>query len=166
MDTQINISVIEAIGTSALEAAAIGGGVLASNVGGGGVVMPLVVEVARGKVTEPIKEVIGSIIDGSTTEATGGMVATPTTPQAGGEGLCMHDSDTIMNDLVWDTIIQAQEWTLVQNHWMRLAYELNMATCSSFAKVGFGSTAGTFIVSPTFPRTSRTKPVTTELKQK
>ncbi|EFJ23106.1 hypothetical protein SELMODRAFT_416239 [Selaginella moellendorffii] len=45
---------------------------------------------------------------------------------------------------------------LVQSHWVRSAYDLNMAIYSSFAEVGFGSTAGTFIVSPTFPGTGRT----------
>ncbi|EFJ13139.1 hypothetical protein SELMODRAFT_424932 [Selaginella moellendorffii] len=93
MDTQIDVGVIEAVGTSALEAAATSGGVLAFDVGGGGGVVPLVVEVAHGEVDESAEEVIGSI-------------------------------------------------------------------------VRFGSTVGTFIVSPTFPRTSQTKLVTTELEQK
>ncbi|EFJ04652.1 hypothetical protein SELMODRAFT_432215, partial [Selaginella moellendorffii] len=134
--------------------------------------MPSVAEAARGQVNEPAEDIIGSVVGGSTTEATRGMVAAPTAPQAGGagganggEGLCMHDSDTILNDRVRDTIIQAQERTvskvlqemawngphrflvplcrLVQSHWVRSAYDLNMAIYSSFAEVGFGSTAGT-----------------------
>ncbi|EFJ06633.1 hypothetical protein SELMODRAFT_430516 [Selaginella moellendorffii] len=185
MNTQINVGVIEAVGTGVPEAAGTGGGVLASDVGGGGGAMPSVAEAARGQVNEPVEDVIGSVVGGSTTEATGGMVAAPTAPQAGGaggvnggEGLCMHDSDTILNDRVRDTIIQAQERTvskvlqemawngphrflvplcrLVQSHWVRSAYDLNMAIYSSFAEVGFGSTTGTFIVSPTFPGTGRT----------
>ncbi|EFJ29785.1 hypothetical protein SELMODRAFT_409680 [Selaginella moellendorffii] len=185
MNTQIDVGVIEAVGTSAPEAAGTGGGVLVSDVGGGGGAMPSVAEAVRGQVDEPAEDVIGSVVGGSTTEATRGMVAAPTAPQAGGaggasggEGLCMHDSDTILNDCVWDTIIQAQERTvskvlqemawngphrflvplcrLVQSHWVRSAYDLNMAIYSSFAEVGFGSIAGTFIVSPTFPGTGRT----------
>ncbi|EFJ04567.1 hypothetical protein SELMODRAFT_432292 [Selaginella moellendorffii] len=185
MNTQIDVGVIEAVGTGVPEATGTGGGVLASDVGGGGGAMPSVAEAARGQVNEPAEDVIGSVVGGSTTEATGGMVAAPTAPQAGGagganggEGLCMHDSDTILNDRVRDTIIQAQERTvskvlqemawngphrflvplcrLVQSHWVRSAYDLNMAIYSSFAEVGFGSTAGTFIVSPTFPGTGRT----------
>ncbi|EFJ09202.1 hypothetical protein SELMODRAFT_428323 [Selaginella moellendorffii] len=172
MNTQIDVGVSEAVGTGALEATGTGGGVLASDVGGGGGAMPSVAEAARGQVNEPAEDVIGSVVGGSTTEATGGMVAAPTAPQAGGagganggEGLCMHDSDTILNDRVRDTIIQAQERTvskvlqemawngphrflvplcrLVQSHWVRSAYNLNMAIYSSFAEVGFGSTAGT-----------------------
>ncbi|EFJ06634.1 hypothetical protein SELMODRAFT_430518 [Selaginella moellendorffii] len=172
MNTQIDVGVIEAVGTGAPEAAGTGGGVLVSDVGGGGGAMPSVAEAARGQVNEPAEDVIGSVVGGSTTEATGGMVAAPTAPQAGGagganggEGLCMHDSDTILNDRVRDTIIQAQERTvskvlqemawngphrflvplcrLVQSHWVRSAYDLNMAIYSSFAEVGFGSTAGT-----------------------
>ncbi|EFJ38892.1 hypothetical protein SELMODRAFT_403163 [Selaginella moellendorffii] len=170
MNTQIDVGVIEAVGTGVPEAAGTGGGVLASDVGGGGGAMPSVAEAARGQVNEPAEDVIGSVVGGSTTEATGGMVAAPTAPQAGGagganggEGLCMHDSDTILNDRVRDTIIQAQERTvskvlqemawngphrflvplcrLVQSHWVRSAYDLNMAIYSSFAEVGFGSTA-------------------------
>ncbi|EFJ12125.1 hypothetical protein SELMODRAFT_425730 [Selaginella moellendorffii] len=49
MDTEIDVGVIEAVGTSAPGAAAIGGGVLVSDVGGGGGVVPLVAEAARGK---------------------------------------------------------------------------------------------------------------------
>ncbi|EFJ07814.1 hypothetical protein SELMODRAFT_429367, partial [Selaginella moellendorffii] len=150
MNTQIDVGVIEAVGTGAPEAAGTDGGVLASDVGGGGGAMPSVAEAARGQVNEPAEDVIGSVVGGSTTKATRGMVAAPTAPQAGGaggvnggEGLCMHDSDTILNDRVRDTIIQAQERT-----------------------VGFGSTAGTFIVSPTFPGTGRTESVTTELEEK
>ncbi|EFJ17759.1 hypothetical protein SELMODRAFT_420674 [Selaginella moellendorffii] len=155
MDTQIDVGVIEIIGTSALEAAATGGrvlvsdvgggGVLVSDVGGGGGVVPLVVEAARDEVDEPVEEVIGSVVGGSTVEATRGMVAAPIAPQAGGiggasggEGLCMHDSDTILNDLVLGMIIQAQEWTvnkLVQSHWVHLVYDLNMAIYNSFAEV-------------------------------
>ncbi|EFJ13460.1 hypothetical protein SELMODRAFT_424393, partial [Selaginella moellendorffii] len=170
MNTQIDVGVIEAVGTGVPEAAGTGGGVLAYDVGGGGGAMPSVAEAARGQVNEPVEDVIGSVVGGSTTEATGGMVAAPTAPQAGGagganggEGLCMHDSDTILNDRVRDTIIQAQERTvskvlqemawngphrflvplcrLVQSHWVRSAYDLNMAIYSSFAEVGFGSTA-------------------------
>ncbi|EFJ28563.1 hypothetical protein SELMODRAFT_411006 [Selaginella moellendorffii] len=116
MDTQINVSVIEAIGIGAFEAAATGGGVLASDVGDGRGVVPSVAEIACGEVDEPVEEVISSIVGGSTAEAIGGMVAAPTAPQAGGaggasggEGLCMHDSDTILNDRVQDMIIQAQD---------------------------------------------------------
>ncbi|EFJ12767.1 hypothetical protein SELMODRAFT_425150 [Selaginella moellendorffii] len=170
MNTQIDVGVIEAVGIGAPEAVGTGGGVLASDVSGGGGAVPLVAEAVRGQVDEPAEDVIGSVVGGSTTEATGGMVAAPTAPQAGGaggasggEGLCMHDSDTILNDRVRDTIIQAQEWTvskvlqemawngphrflvplcrLVQSHWVHSAYDLNMAIYSSFAEVGFGSTA-------------------------
>ncbi|EFJ14155.1 hypothetical protein SELMODRAFT_423976 [Selaginella moellendorffii] len=49
---------------------------------------------------------------------------------------------------------------------VHLSYNLNMVIYSSFAKVRFGSTVGTFIVSPTFPRTGQTELVTTELEQK
>ncbi|EFJ27450.1 hypothetical protein SELMODRAFT_412237 [Selaginella moellendorffii] len=172
MNTQIDVGVIEVVGTSAPEAVGTSGGVLASDVGGGGGAMPSVAEAACGQVDEPAEDVIGSVVGGSTTEATGGMVAASTAPQAGGvggasggEGLCMHDSDTILNDRFQDTIIQAQERTvnkvlqekawngphrflvplcrLVQSHWVRSAYNLNMAIYSSFAEVGFGSTAGT-----------------------
>ncbi|EFJ16323.1 hypothetical protein SELMODRAFT_422041 [Selaginella moellendorffii] len=108
MDTQINVGVIEAIGTGALEAVAIGGEVLASDVGGGGGAVPLVAEVARGKVNELAEEVIGSAVGGSIAEATRGMVAAPTTPQASG---------------------------LVQSHWVHSAYDLNMAIYSSFAEL-------------------------------
>ncbi|EFJ21967.1 hypothetical protein SELMODRAFT_416887 [Selaginella moellendorffii] len=172
MNIQIDVGVIEAIGTSApeaaatvvIEAAANGAGVFASDVGGGGGVVPSVAEVACGKVDEPVEEVIGSIVGGSTAKAIGGMVTAPTTPQAssaegasGGEGLCMHDFDTILNDRVRDTIIQAQERTiskvlqemawngphrflvplcrLVQSHWVHSAYDLNMAIYSSFAEL-------------------------------
>ncbi|EFJ16286.1 hypothetical protein SELMODRAFT_421974 [Selaginella moellendorffii] len=160
MDTQIDIGVIEAVGTGAPEAAANGGGVLVSDVGGGGVlvsdvggggsVVLSVVEAARSEVDELAEEVIGSVVGGSIVEATGGMVAAPTAPQAGGAGgasgsvgFCMHDSDTILNDHVLGMIIQAQEWTvnkvlsemLVQSHWVRLAYDLNMAIYNSFAEV-------------------------------
>ncbi|EFJ17002.1 hypothetical protein SELMODRAFT_421424 [Selaginella moellendorffii] len=169
MNTQIDVGVIEVVGTGAPEAAATCGGVLASDVGGGGGAMP---SVAHSEVDEPDEEVISSVVSGSTAEATGGMVTAPTTPQAGGaggassgEGLCMHDSDTILNDRVWDTIVQAQERTLVKSHWVRSAYDL-MAIYSLFAEVGFGSTAGTFIVSPTFLGTGRTELVTTELEEK
>ncbi|EFJ29119.1 hypothetical protein SELMODRAFT_410672 [Selaginella moellendorffii] len=172
MNTQINVGVIEAVGTGALEAAGTGGGVFASDVGSGGGAVPSVAEVAHGQVDEPVEDVIGSVVGGSTIEATGGMVAAPTAPQAGGaggasggEGFCMHDSDTILNDRVRDMIIQAQERTvskvlqkiawngphrflvplcrLVQSHWVRSAYDFNMAIYSSFAEVGFGSTART-----------------------
>ncbi|EFJ04735.1 hypothetical protein SELMODRAFT_432136 [Selaginella moellendorffii] len=84
MNTQIDVGVIEAVGTGVPEAAGTGGGVLASDVGGGGGAMPSVAEAARGQVNEPAEDVIGSVVGGSTTEATGGMVAAPTAPQAGG----------------------------------------------------------------------------------
>ncbi|EFJ33427.1 hypothetical protein SELMODRAFT_407210 [Selaginella moellendorffii] len=167
MDTQINVGVIEVVGTGAPEATATSGGVLTYDVGGGGGAVPSVAKAARGEVDEPVEEVIGSIVGGSTVKATGGMVAAPTTPRAGGaggasdgEGLHMHDSDTILNDCVWDTIIQAQERTV------RSAYDLNMAIYSSFAKVRFGSIAGTFIISPTFPRTGLIESMTIELEEK
>ncbi|EFJ11254.1 hypothetical protein SELMODRAFT_426399 [Selaginella moellendorffii] len=83
MNTQIDVGVIEAVGTGVPEAAGTGGGVLASDVGGGGGAMPSVAEAARGQVNEPAEDVIGSVVGGSTTEATGGMVAAPTAPQAG-----------------------------------------------------------------------------------
>ncbi|EFJ04734.1 hypothetical protein SELMODRAFT_432135 [Selaginella moellendorffii] len=134
MNTQIDVGVIETVGTGALEAVATGGGVLAFDVGGGGGVVPLVAEAARGKVDEPAKEVIDSIVGGFTAEAMEGMVVAPTAPQvggargaSGGEGLCMHDFDTILNDRVQNTIIQAQERTVT--------YDLNMAIYSSFAEI-------------------------------
>ncbi|EFJ23611.1 hypothetical protein SELMODRAFT_415449 [Selaginella moellendorffii] len=111
MNTQIDVSVIEAVGTSAPEAAGTGGGVLVSDVAGGGGAVPSVAEAVRGQVDEPAEDVIGSVVGGSTTEATGGMVAAPTTPQAGGAGGASG------------------------------AYDLNIAIYSSFAEVGFGSTA-------------------------
>ncbi|EFJ38241.1 hypothetical protein SELMODRAFT_402000 [Selaginella moellendorffii] len=119
MNTQIDVSVIEAIGTGAPEAAGTSGGVLASDVGGGRGAVPSVAEAARSEVDEPAEDIIGSIVSGFTTEATEGMVAAPIAPQArgaggasSGEGLCIHDSDTILNDRVRDTIIQAQEQTI------------------------------------------------------
>ncbi|EFJ09247.1 hypothetical protein SELMODRAFT_428301 [Selaginella moellendorffii] len=108
MNTQINIGVIEAISIGAHEVVATSGGVLVFDVGGGGGAVPLVAEAAHSEVDEPVEEVIGSIVGGSTAEATGGGAS-------GGEGLCMHDSDTILNDCVWDTIIQAQEQTVRQH---------------------------------------------------
>ncbi|EFJ13551.1 hypothetical protein SELMODRAFT_424429 [Selaginella moellendorffii] len=145
MDTQIDIGVIESVGTGAPEAAVTGGGVLASDIGGGGGAMPLVAEATHGEVDKLVEEVIGSVIGGFTMEATRGMVAAPTAPQAsgareanGGEGLCMYDSNTILNDHVRNTIIQAQEWTiskLVQIYWVRSTYDLNMAIYSSFVEV-------------------------------
>ncbi|EFJ36612.1 hypothetical protein SELMODRAFT_404775 [Selaginella moellendorffii] len=136
MDTQIDVGVIEAIGISAPKAATTGGGVLASDVGGGGGVVPSVAKATRGKVDELVEEVIGSIVDGSIAEAIGGIVAAPTAPQASGARGASG------------------------------AFDLNMAIYNSFAEVGFGSIASTFIFSPTFPGTSRTKLVTTELEEK
>ncbi|EFJ06630.1 hypothetical protein SELMODRAFT_430510 [Selaginella moellendorffii] len=147
--------VIEAVGIGAPEATTTDSRVLTFDVGGGGGVVPSVVEAGRSKVDEPAEE-----------RLLGGCSA-PTAPRAsgargasGGEGLCMHDSDTILNDRVRDTIIQTQEWTV------RSAYDLNMAIYSSFVEVGFGSTTGTFIVSATFLGTGRTESVTTELEEK
>ncbi|EFJ11016.1 hypothetical protein SELMODRAFT_426661 [Selaginella moellendorffii] len=84
MNTQIDVGVIEAVGTGASEAVGTGGGVLVSDVGGGGGAVPSVAEAVRGQVDEPAEDVIGSVVGGSTTEATGCMVAAPTAPQAGG----------------------------------------------------------------------------------
>ncbi|EFJ25287.1 hypothetical protein SELMODRAFT_414131 [Selaginella moellendorffii] len=101
---------------------------------GGGGVVPSVVEAGRSKIDEPVEE---RLLRGC---------SAPTAPRAsgargasGGEGLCMHDSDTILNDRVRDTIIQTQEWTV------RSAYDLNMAIYSSFVEVGFGSTTVTLV---------------------
>ncbi|EFJ21968.1 hypothetical protein SELMODRAFT_416888 [Selaginella moellendorffii] len=144
MNTQINVGVIEAVGTGAPEAAGTSGGVLASDVGGGGGVVPSVDEAARGEVDEPAEDVIGSVVGGSTTKAIGGMEMAWNGPHRFLVPLCR----------------------LVQSHWVHSAYDINMAIYSSFAEVGFGSTAGTFIVSPTFPGTGRTESVTIELEEK
>ncbi|EFJ16464.1 hypothetical protein SELMODRAFT_422042 [Selaginella moellendorffii] len=49
MNTQIDVGVIEAVGTGAPEATGISGGVLAFDVGGGGGVVPSIAEAARGE---------------------------------------------------------------------------------------------------------------------
>ncbi|EFJ21965.1 hypothetical protein SELMODRAFT_416885 [Selaginella moellendorffii] len=86
MDIQIDVGVIEAVGTSAHEAAATGGGVLTFDVGDGGGAMPSVAEVAHNEVDELVEEVISSIVGGSTTTAIGGIIAAPSAPQASGAG--------------------------------------------------------------------------------
>ncbi|EFJ23834.1 hypothetical protein SELMODRAFT_415344 [Selaginella moellendorffii] len=110
MDTQIDVSVIEAVGTGAPEAVATSGGVLASDVSGGGGVVPLVVEVAHGEVDEPAEK--DMIIQAQE-----------------------RTISKVLQEMAWNGPHRflVPLCQLVQSYWVHSAYDLNMTIYSSFA---------------------------------
>ncbi|EFJ34552.1 hypothetical protein SELMODRAFT_405995 [Selaginella moellendorffii] len=123
-------SVIEVFGTGALKTVAISGRVFAFDLGGGGGAVPLAAEAACGKVDEFTEEVIGSIVAGSTIEAVGGIVATPTTPKASGAGGASGG-----NGIEWPLSFFGSFMPVGSKPLYVLNLRPHMAIYSSFAKV-------------------------------